>query len=95
MSIQEAVKIVRGIVEFSQSNTLPLPTHSQEEAVEAFGVLLAYAEQQIKFTSEVESAVENWHEGRRSDEEVINSVNQSLVDIGLLSFWNDEESESD
>jgi hypothetical protein len=54
---------------------------------EATDIILKYA----NAIKEIENAMERWHLGRDEDEETLEHINQSLVDIGLLGWFNKDK----
>lgn len=53
---------------------------------EATEIILKY----VNALKEIENAMERWHLGRDKDNETLEHINQSLVDIGLLGWFNKE-----
>ena len=42
----------------------------------------------VNAIKEIENAMERWHHARANDNETLEKINQSLVDIGLLEWFN-------
>jgi hypothetical protein len=54
---------------------------------EATDIILKY----INAIKEIENAMERWHHARDNDNETLENINQSLVDIGLLGWFNKDK----
>jgi len=47
-------------------------------------------EQMKKAISEIENAMERWHLGRDNDDETLAEINRILLELGLLTWHNQE-----
>jgi hypothetical protein len=75
MNINEAIEILT----YHKNSS-----YTRNQLKDAIDKVLKYA----NAINEIENAMERWHHARDNDSETIDKINQSLVDIGLLGWFN-------
>ena len=83
MNIYEATEILTYHQQWRLGNEDEMK-YTPKELTQAIDIVLKYS----NTIKEIENAMERWHLGRDNDDETLENINQSLVDIGLLGWFN-------